>query len=314
MRFVANIDGQTKTEKFVAYLLSQNISAHIEKSSNNPSQWEVWVRDEDRLADARNFLGDFENNPDDVRYGEAVKKAEDIVRARRERIAAASRNTRTSKDLFRNDLVAGKVPPITKVLLAFAVVVTLITGLGKPGSRNEIGQTMLNELMFVSEADYKASEGDPLASIRKYELWRVITPIFLHFDFFHILFNAFMLVSLGRMTERLEGSGRFAILVLVIAIFSNCLQGILPQEYMGSPFFGGLSGVVYGLFGFIWVRTTLNPSIGIALAPMIVVIMLAWLFLNMTGTFGGDRIANMAHLGGLISGAFLGFLAERTRA
>ncbi len=307
MRYLAQLTGKSNTERFVAYLLSENISAHVEPESSNKDLWEIWIRDEDKLAQARQAFAQFEANPTNERYTKAIEQADSIIRQRREKAAASAKLQRSSKQVFsRTDLVGGRIPPVTLTLLILAAIVSLLTQFADPSPTNSLGRTMLSELRFVDISDYAKAEKDPAASLRKFEFWRLITPIFLHMDPLHIIFNAFMLVSLGRLTERLEGPLRFALIVLGIAIFSNMLQGLLPENLMGSPFFGGLSGVVYGLFGYIWVKTTLNPSLGIALSPTTVIILLAWLFLNMAGVFDLN-IANMAHLGGLISGAGLAY-------
>ena len=69
--------------------------------------------------------------------------------------------------------------------------------------------------------------------------------------------NMFMLYSFGRLVERWIGTPMFALLVLVLAIIPNLFQGLAPEWMHGNPIFGGISGVLYGLLGFVWIRT--NP-------------------------------------------------------
>jgi GlpG protein len=71
--------------------------------------------------------------------------------------------------------------------------------------------------------------------------------------------------------------------------------------------FGGMSGVLYALFGYIWVRGRLDSSLGLAMPPNTATILLVWLGLGFTGALG--NVANVAHLGGLVSGALMGALA-----
>lgn len=73
--------------------------------------------------------------------------------------------------------------------------------------------------------------------------------------------------------------------------------------------FGGMSGVVYALVGFIWIRHKIAPHPLFAVAPGIIGFMLFWLVFCMTGivdVFIDGSVANAAHLGGLISGMLLG--------
>jgi GlpG protein len=94
------------------------------------------------------------------------------------------------------------------------------------------------------------------------------------------------------------------LLVVVIGIGSN-----LGQTYIGnSPAFGGMSGVVYGLLGYIWVRGKCDPASGLYLHPSTVVMMLVWFFACLTGMIG--HIANAAHGVGLVMGMAWGYLSS----
>ena len=62
MRSLTTIEGQSRAESFVAYLLTQNISTHVEPTDGSQSKWEVWIRDEDRMQQALAELRDFEAN------------------------------------------------------------------------------------------------------------------------------------------------------------------------------------------------------------------------------------------------------------
>ena len=71
-----------------------------------------------------------------------------------------------------------------------------------------------------------------------------------------------------------------------------------------NPAFGGMSGVLYGLFGYLWMKSRYQPALGLSLNPRIVVLLIAWLFLCMTGVMGS--VANTAHLAGLLVGVVIG--------
>jgi GlpG protein len=135
------------------------------------------------------------------------------------------------------------------------------------------------------------------------QVWRLITPIFLHLDFFHILFNMWWLYDLGSVIETRIGTWRFAVLVLVSAAVSNVAQ----YYYLSSPAFGGMSGVLYALFGYVWVRAKIDRTFGLMLPPSTGVILMVWLILGFTGVFG--NVANGTHLAGLIAGCAIGALS-----
>lgn len=139
-----------------------------------------------------------------------------------------------------------------------------------------------------------------LAQIEHGQLWRLVTPMFLHFGPVHLFFNMMWLWTLGRMLETLLRGTRFVLLVLVIAMVSNIAQAL----FGGGTNFGGMSGVVYGLFGFVVVYGKLSPMGGLHLDPRTVRYMLIWLVVCFTGLLG--PIANWAHTFGLLAGGVIG--------
>lgn len=137
------------------------------------------------------------------------------------------------------------------------------------------------------------------------QYWRLITPAFIHFGIFHIAFNGLWLWEFGRRIEVLNGSFHFVMLVLVSAIASN-----FSQYFWGGPsLFGGMSGVLYALLGYLWIRNRVAPNPVLRLPPGIIGFMLAWLVICMTGVvdlFFRGSVANAAHASGLLVGMFLG--------
>ncbi|MCP4412528.1 MAG: rhomboid family intramembrane serine protease, partial [Gammaproteobacteria bacterium] len=87
--------------------------------------------------------------------------------------------------------------------------------------------------------------------------------------------------------------------VVSIGIMSNVIQFLAS-----GPAFGGMSGVVYGLLGYTWIRSQKTNS-GYFLHKGIVIIMIGWLILGYTGWIG--PIGNAAHLSGLLLGMAYGF-------
>jgi GlpG protein len=139
------------------------------------------------------------------------------------------------------------------------------------------------------------------------QYWRLITPVFLHFGFLHIVFNSLWLWELGGRVEQVMGHVNMFMLFLVIAIVSNVSQ----FAFGGAGLFGGMSGVVYGLLGFSWVAPMLQPSWRIQPSKGIMLFMVGWLVVCMVGVvevLGFGAIANAAHVGGLLCGVVLGLL------
>ena len=189
--------------------------------------------------------------------------------------------------------------PVTFVLIVISVIVFFLSHFGTDVQR-VMGLFITNysiDGMFIQW-------DSGLQEIRHGEVWRLITPIFVHMSPLHILFNMLWLRDLGSMIEGRQSSVYLLMLVLVIAAGSN-----VAQFYFGhSPNFGGMSGVVYGLLGYVWIRGKLDPGSGLFLHPSTVTMMLIWLVACYTGILG--PIANTAHLAGLVMGAAWGYLSS----
>lgn len=191
-------------------------------------------------------------------------------------------------------LSQSRPPILTIVLIGLSVLASLAPLAGSTGA--------LEPLLIASPG----SQGLP--EVMRGEVWRLVTPIFVHFGFLHILFNMMWLWDLGGALERRKGPLFLGAFVLATGIASNLAQYLIT----GSPLFGGMSGVVYGLLGYVWMQGRFNPDFGIALHQSTVVMMLGWYVLCWTGLLG--PIANWAHTAGLLVGVAWGFLTARTRA
>ncbi|MDX1928377.1 MAG: rhomboid family intramembrane serine protease [Pirellulaceae bacterium] len=318
MRSLGQIDGRKPTEQFVAFLLTQKIKTHIDGVDGKPDCWEVWVRNEDQLAEAMAHLQAFRQNPTDSRYELAMKEATRLLDAEQKTKQAAARNIRrmdTSRTVGPG-LSRGPIPPLTLTLVILAVVVSFVSNFmdERAIKNNKWGEVVVNELSFVEPAAWEKTK-DPAASLKRGEIWRAITPIFMHGSMLHLAFNLFMLVSLGRLTERIQGTPKFAVFVLMLAVFPNLLQGLMPFSLGGSPFFVGISGVVYGLFGYIWIRSSLHPEMGIMIPMPMVVVVLGLIVLGfaagMSDAQTNWRLANFCHLGGLLVGIAVAYASEK---
>ncbi len=162
-----------------------------------------------------------------------------------------------------------------------------------------------------TEEEFKA----PLfEKLRQGEIWRPISPIFLHGDIFHLLFNMLWLLVLGRQLEMSLGSWRLVAFIVISALFSNTAQYLMT----GANFIG-ISGVLCAMLAFIWQRQRRAPWEGYQLQAStirFIFLFIGGLALLQVFSFMGEvffdmsvspGIANTAHL----SGAFIGYLLSR---
>lgn len=142
------------------------------------------------------------------------------------------------------------------------------------------------------------------------EVWRWFTPMLLHFSVLHLAFNCAISIELGRRLEGALGSGGLWLLVLALAGASNLCQ----YAFGAGPLFGGLSGVAYGLLGFILVMARRMPAVPAwQLPPGLSIGLLVFLVVFSTGVTEafGLFVANAAHWSGLLGGMVLAALWRR---
>ena len=141
------------------------------------------------------------------------------------------------------------------------------------------------------------------------EWWRLITPMLIHFSFAHLAFNCLWLYVLGEKIELYDGHIKFILLVVFSSLAANFTQYIFSE----SSLFGGLSGVIYGMFGFCMIIELETKNERYGLPPAIYLFMLVWMLLGFLGIltiFGFGNIANYAHLGGLVGGLLFGIVTK----
>jgi GlpG protein len=113
-----------------------------------------------------------------------------------------------------------------------------------------------------------------------------------------------VLRDFGSMIEARQSPWHLLSLTVVIGAASN-----FGQYYLGhGPSFGGMSGVDFGLMGYIWIRGKFDPGSGLFLHPSSVTMMIVWFFACLLGFLG--NIANWAHGVGLVMGMAWGYLSS----
>lgn len=144
------------------------------------------------------------------------------------------------------------------------------------------------------------------------QVWRWFTPMLLHFSVLHLAFNCAITIELGRRVEGRLGAGGLWLVVLFLAGVSNLTQYAISA----TASFGGLSGVAYGLLGFVVIMSRLAPDVPEwRFHPGLAVALLVFLVLFSTGITEpfGLLIANTAHWAGLGAGVAAALVLGRRR-
>jgi GlpG protein len=284
MRELTNFEDEGTAKRLADILAVRGIEAEL--SHGRSGRYSVWVLEEGKIEEARAVHRAFEADPE---APEVKAAAGTFDRKRRDAQAAERRESRRPPRVVPGTHTVRVMP----VLVGLCAVGALLTRMG----------ARLDVMVWL----YIGLPGEvPFARILSGEVWRLVTPIFVHLGLMHLVFNVWWLVDLGAALERRLGAGRFLGLVLSTAILSNSAQYLIE-----GPRFAGMSGVIYALLGYVFVRARSDASFGLALQQSTVVILLVWLLLGFTRALPG--MANYAHLGGLLGGMALGALPRRGR-
>ncbi|NCD33344.1 MAG: rhomboid family intramembrane serine protease [Spartobacteria bacterium] len=288
MRCLGQYNDELAAQQLSDYLLSFDIACNIEQSND---RYDIWIIDEDDLETAEEKINDFISKRD---FPETQRQV-DEGRQRREHAKQRAQKLHKEAQVQQTKYALSHMTLVTYMLMGLCVGVYFLGDF--------LGMDRLMMSLLIGNP-YHA----PFSDILHGQVWRLVTPIFLHFGMIHILFNMLWMYDLGRMLESRMGSGWFLLLVLVIAVPSNCCQYVIS-----GPMFGGMSGVVYGLLGYIWMRARMQPSSGYFLYSSTVTMMLIWLgigFLSTIGLTPFGSMANIVHTVGLLVGVGLGALVS----
>jgi GlpG protein len=293
MRLLTTATTRAEAQTLGDALYADGVATTVKETRDG--DFAVWVHDEEKMDQARAFLGRFD--PDASRFAEMARQA----RAQKREEAKADERLKARTEKIRRQIEARqsmRIGTVTAALIIVCVIVFIFTEMGRKTSA-------VGLFTFVPLVPTRGGYafGD-VSAIWHGQPWRLLTPMFLHFGLLHILFNMWWLKDLGTAIERVFSARYLLIMVIAIAAFSHVLEFAMS----GPTTFGGMSGVVYGLFAFIWIRGRLDPSFPYRMPQQLVTFMLIWLALGFTGWVG--PIANWVHAGGLIAGAAWGFVSS----
>jgi membrane associated rhomboid family serine protease/cytochrome c-type biogenesis protein CcmH/NrfG/DNA-directed RNA polymerase subunit RPC12/RpoP len=197
--------------------------------------------------------------------------------------------SRTNQFAVELNRVAPGRPVLTYVLIAICTAVFVLEL--KMGAGFD---TMSADLASKLGANY-----GPLTLTGQW--WRLLTAMFLHFGFFHLLMNMFCLWALGSLAERLMGRAAFLLLYFATGVAGGLLSVAVHPQLVSA----GASGAVFGLAGGLITYLALKKApIDFSIAKK---------ELTSLGLFVGYNfiyslkpgIDIMAHLGGVLSGLVL---------
>lgn len=194
---------------------------------------------------------------------------------------------------YNNYRPSRSIPPIVLNLIIINAIVF-------------VAQLALDSTFFLTERFGLYSYDDP-----RFEPYQIVTHMFLHGGFLHILFNMYALWLFGAALERIWGPKRFLIFYFVCGLAAGVAEMLFVN---GGPAIGA-SGAIMGLlaaFAYTF------PNTEFFIIPFPFPIKAKWMAaiyagIDLFGGFaGGDNIAHFAHLGGLVMGFILVIIWNKT--
>lgn len=201
----------------------------------------------------------------------------------------------------------GNTPPVTRNLIIINIIVFIATLINRDFMTAEFA-------LFYPTSRY-------------FHWWQVLTHMFMHGGFWHILFNMYTLWLFGSVVENIIGSKKFVLFYFICGLGAAAMhtgaEYLQMQSYMEGAALGnsvalqniaaikltptvGASGAIYGtLIGYAMLfpsarMTLLFPPVTLSAKWMVIVFAVIELLTGVTGTVTG--VAHFAHLGGMLIG------------
>ncbi|GHB71441.1 rhomboid family intramembrane serine protease GlpG [Psychrosphaera saromensis] len=263
MIVIGELGNKRACQAFVDYLSVNNIEHKVEKLDN---RYVISVASEQHQVSEQMFT-DFLHNPSQAKFLDASWQ----VNQPQNDSAFVDSNSKTDLGLAR---IWNSTGWFTKLITLICIVIYIAFYSG-------YSQVIFNALSFKLDLT---------------QPYRLFTPILMHLDTLHLVFNITWWWYLGGKIEKSLSAFWLINLTLLSALLSNTAQAVLV-----SANFAGISGVVYALTGFTWLYGRNRPNSDIQLPNNIFVFLLIWMGLGFIDLLP-INMANWAHLFGLIAG------------
>ena len=283
MHKAVTVSARIDLRPFLAVLKSYQIWHHVTEESG---QLVLWAQDETQarmIADAFDqWQAGALNIPHSQQFADANKNT-DLVPVR---------------SMMQGFINALWLAPVTVLVILACVAVALISDLGSD----------LQSVYGLLFPDVAAPGQFPLlalvSGLDSFSLWlRTLTPVLLHSGAVHLIFNMLWFWFFGRMMEPVLGKMIYLLAIVLMAFGGNVVQYL----WSGSVLFGGMSGVIYGQIGLIWMWQSLKPYTALRLPlPMIMMFIVALVVMEVLSLSEVLAVATAAHVGGLLTGMLCG--------
>ncbi|MFC9582845.1 rhomboid family intramembrane serine protease [Streptomyces yangpuensis] len=206
----------------------------------------------------------------------------------REGSGTGHRPTANAPRTIAGGVVAEDPQLVTKILIGINVAVFFLCLLAP---------ALAGQLQLVG--GYLEYLGGPVHGVAGGEYHRLLTSVFLHTEWWHIISNMIALWVIGGPLEAALGRARYLAVYLLSGLGASAFVYLLAEPYIRTV---GASGAIFGLLG---ATVVLARRLRYEMRPVIIMVVLM-LVLTFVPFGGVLRVSWQAHVGGLITGALLG--------
>ncbi len=280
MRKIGTLNSLDKADIFRNYLKGLGVDTGLVEDS----ELDIWVLDDEDQEKALRDFEEFLTNPELPKFKQ-IEQPRPIV----EKKINKKRTLESKKYVFQ----------LNMVLIVISLIFFFMLFMDRSG---------FLRLSMLYSANLSSFLGDKnFSEILTGQIWRFVTPIFIHGDLLHILFNLYWLYRLGNEVEERMGSWKYLIFIVLVSACSNTAYYVVA-----GPNFGGLSGLIYALVGFLWSLEKSDPKVYYKdVDRSIFIFFTVWYVSSWVLTGAGfAKIANTIHavgaLVGILFGAYVG--------
>ena len=285
LRKLVVIEDREQLIRFYWYLRSQDIDAWIDTEDQTNST--IWLCDEGKRSSAIELYDEFKQAPSDPKYESLARKSKkSFENLQKEQ----SRRKQAHKETFLSIVLADY--SCTFSCLLACVIVFLFQAIDP--------QSIIFQYLAYS-TDPNSLFIKNFSEISRGQIWRLVTPIFMHGDFIHLLFNLYWFFQFGKVIEENFSSKRLFFLILFVASVSNTAFYLIS-----GPHFLGISGVNYGLLTYLWSMNELDSKSRGLIDTQTVFIFVVFYCIGLVLTLIGMGVANSIHGVGALMGAVIG--------